>query len=353
MRSNKISNTTEKELFKIARDYVLPNYNLKDATIEQIKIKDTLKHRAVYKISDGTNHYCLKKIYYNEDKLLFMYSVLEWLHRANFNVPKLLKSKNNNIFVNVNGLIFILTPWIPGTKCDLDNIDHLSKASKNLALLHQNTKEFVPIEGSFIKKGYDNLYISINKHFNNLLTSFNSANKRKDTFSKIFLASFDENIELAKFALHVSSTINFDNLSRSICHGDYVNKNLLLTSKGISMIDFDKCSYDYSMTDVSYFLRRLLKRNDTKWNFEIAKNIILSYNKIHKLTDDDLKYIMVYLAFPQKYWRISRDYYSSISKCNKNASKETLLNTTEKTPYQVELVKKATVFFADEFNIYF
>lgn len=353
MSSNITSTMNEKELFKIARDYVLPNYNLKDATIEQIKIKDTLKHRAVYKISSGSNTYCLKKIYYTEDKLLFMYSVLEWLHRSNFNVPKILKTKNNNICVNINGLIFILTPWIPGTKCDLDNIDHISKASKNLALLHQNTKEFFPIQGSFIKEGYANLYISINKHFNNLLSSFNSANKRKDSFSKIFLSTFDENIELAKFALYVSSTINFDNLSRSICHGDYVNKNLLLTDNKISMIDFDKCSYDYSMTDLSYFLRRLLKRNDTKWDFDIAKKIIISYNKINKLTEDDIKYIMVYLAFPQKYWRISRDYYSSISKCNKNASREALLNTNEKTLFQVELVSKAKVFFANEFNIYF
>ena len=107
------------------------------------------------------------------------------------------------------------------------------------------------------------------------------------------------------------------------------------------------------MSDLSYFLRRLLKRGETKWDFEIAKNIILNYNKANPLTQDDVKYLMVYLSFPQKYWRTSRDYYSSISKCNKSASKKMLLDTVLKTSYQAELVEKMKDFFLEEFNIQF
>ncbi|MGL4656266.1 MAG: CotS family spore coat protein [Sarcina sp.] len=353
MSSNKKSITNEKELFKIVTQHVLPEYNLKNAQVEQIKIKETDKHRAVYKISTTTKTYCLKKIYFDEKHLLFMYSAMQWLHKNNFNVPILLKTKTRNRFVKKNNLIFILTPWVPGSKCDSDNQEHLNKASGNLALMHKATINFTPIEGSYIKQGYDNLYISINKHFNKLLICYNLANKKKDRFSKIFLEYFEDNIELAKFALEVSSSINFENLSKSLCHGDYVNKNLLINDDNIYMIDFDKCSYNYSMTDLSYFLRRLLKRSDTNWNFETAKNIIMSYNKNKPLTKDDIKYLMVYLAFPQKYWRTSRDYFASISKCNKKASRESLLSTVAKTPNQKIMVERFKTFFYHEFHIIF
>ncbi|WP_297517491.1 CotS family spore coat protein [uncultured Clostridium sp.] len=353
MNGNKKSISSEKELLKLATDYVLPEYQIKDATIEQIKIKNTEKHRAVYKVSNATESYCLKKIYFDEKKLLFMYSAMQWLHKYGFNVPILMKTKTGSRFVKTNNFIFILTPWVPGGKCDFDNLEHLTLAAKNLALVHKATVNFIPIKGCHEKKGYDNLYISISKHFNKLLACYNLANKKKDRFSKIFLEHFDDNIELAKFALEISSSIDFDNLSKSLCHGDYVNKNLLVDIDNIYMIDFDKCSYDYSMSDLSYFLRRLLKRSDTNWDFKIAKNIIMSYNSKKALTVDDLKYLMVYLSFPQKYWRTSRDYFASISKCNKKSSRDSLLSTVAKTPNQRLMVEQFKVFFSEEFNIIF
>ena len=353
MSSNKKSITKEKELFQIATQYILPEYNLTNAEVEQIKIKETDKHRAVYKITKNSKTYCLKKIYFDEKHLLFMYSAMQWLYKNNFNVPILLKTKTGNRFVKKKNFIFILTPWVPGSKCDFDNKEHLNKAAKNLALMHKATTNFVPIKGAFLKEGYDNLYISINKHFNKLLTCYNLANKKKDRFSKIFLEYFEDNIELAKFALEVSSSINFEKLSTSLCHGDYVNKNLLINNDDIYMIDFDKCSYDYSMTDLSYFLRRLLKRSETNWDFETAKEIIMSYHQNKPLTRDDLKYLMVYLAFPQKYWRISRDYFASISKCNKKSSRDDLLSTVLKTENQKIMVEKFKIFFNEEFNILF
>lgn len=353
MSSNKNSSSSEKDLLKIATEIVLPNYGIHYNTIEQIKLKDTQKQRAVYKIIADDKTYCLKKVYFGEKELLFMYSAMQWLHKNNLKVPVLLKSKSGSRFVSANKFLFILTPWVPGIKCDFDDVIHLSMAAKNLAAVHRCSKDFFPIEGSTLKQRYDNLYISISKRFNKILNCYNLANKTKDKFSKIFLESFDDNIELARFALEVASTINFDNLSRSLCHGDYVNKNLLIDGNDIYMIDFDKCACDYCMADLSYFLRRLLKRSDTNWDFDIAKNILLSYNAENEFTIDDIKYIMVYFAFPQKYWRISRDYYASISKCNKKASRTALLNTVQKTTNQKIMVEKFKLFFQEKYGIKF
>ena len=98
-------------------------------------------------------------------------------------------------------------------------------------------------------------------------------------------------------------------------------KNILINrnNNDVWIIDFDKCKIDYCAHDISYFLRRLLKRNSTNWNSGLTINLINTYKKYNELSESDFKYILAYLAFPQKFWKISRDYYKNIDKCNKNS----------------------------------
>ena len=56
-----------------------------------------------------------------------------------------LKQITNSRFVNYNNMLFILTPWIDGTKCDYDNIDHILACSTNLANMHKVSINFTPI----------------------------------------------------------------------------------------------------------------------------------------------------------------------------------------------------------------
>lgn len=302
----------------ILSKYILSKYALNFSTIEQIKFKDTDKQRAVYKITNDNNCFCLKKVYYSENELLFIYSVIEWLYRYNLNVPRILPTKTGDRFVKYNNMLFILSPWIEGEKCSYDNISHLLASAETLAIMHYNTRNFFPIHGCSIRSGFDDIHFSINKHFKDLLNFSNFAHKYEDQFSNIFVENFDICIELAKKSLEFSSKIHNKNLSRSLCHLDYVNKNIIF-GKSLKpwIIDFDKCKQDYCVHDISYFCRRFLKRKDTKWNIELFKSCLDKYESIKPLTKDEYKYIISYLSFPQKYWKISRDYYNNINKCNK------------------------------------
>ena len=319
---------------------ILPYYNLKNADIEMVKFKDTDKQRAVYKVTSNNQSYCLKKVYFPEEELLYVYSALEWLHRHNINVPNLLPTIDKGRYVEYNNMLFILTPWIDGVKCDFDNLNHVISASSKLAEVHKSSINFKPIQGSSNRIGLDNIYISTSKHFNDLLQTSNLACKYKDSFSKEFLDKFDKNLELAKISLEVSSLIDKNELSVSLCNGDYVNKNIIFEDNAsIWIIDFDKCKYDYCAHDLSYFLRRLLKRDNTKWDLELATSIIKTYNSINHLSPSDLRYIISYICFPQKYWKLSRDYYKNIKKCNKNSFLTLLLKADSKVDYQLEFSK--------------
>ena len=179
------------------KKYILPQYNLTNADISQIKFKDTDKQRAVYKVQYFDECYCLKKVYYSVKDLLFVYSAIEWLYRNNINVPRILKTNTNSRFVNYNNMLFILTPWVNGIKCDYDNIDHILACSTNLANMHKVSINFKPICGSYIKEGYSTLSTSIYKHYESLLNFSNLAYKYNDAFSKLYLKHFDSSIKLA------------------------------------------------------------------------------------------------------------------------------------------------------------
>jgi NAD-dependent SIR2 family protein deacetylase len=84
----------------------------------------------------------------------------------------------------------------------------------------------------------------------------------------------------------------------------------------------------------------LLKRDNTKWDLEIAINVLNRYTEIKPLTLDEYKYLISYLAFPQKFWKISRDYYNNISKCNKNSFVTLLNKSADKNEQQLEFITK-------------
>lgn len=128
---------------EIIKQKVLPFYNLNNAKVSMVKFKDTDKQRAVYKVTNNEKNYCLKKVYYDKNDLLYVYSAIEWLYQNNINVPKLLPTINNGRFILHDNMLFILTPWIEGEKCSFDNKNHVSLSIKTLANIHSVSKIFI------------------------------------------------------------------------------------------------------------------------------------------------------------------------------------------------------------------
>ncbi len=332
--------------------YVLPHYGLENSEVIQIKFKDTDKQRAVYRVDHNNHMYCLKKVYFPLEELLFVYSVIEWLYRKGLNVPRILPTKSRSRYVEYETMLFILTPWVEGTKCSYDNISNILDSSSNLAKLHNSTESFVPISGSVKRESYEDLSLSLNKHFEQLLLCSNMAFRYGDKFSKVFLDNFEANIELAEVSARIASTINHSNLRRSLCHLDYVNKNIIFDNENkLWLIDFDKCKLDFCIHDISYFLRRLLKRDNTKWDLEIALSALKLYEEKRPLNLDEYKAILVYLAFPQKYWKISRDYYNNINKCNKNSFVTLLKKACEKNEFHTSFVNGFKNYIEERFHV--
>lgn len=344
--NNTIVNISDIELLspENMKSFVLPRYGISpDCNVVQVKFKNTDKQRSVYKVETKDKAYCLKKVYYPVKDLLYIYSAVEWLYRNGIKVPRILSTVDNSRYVIFENMLFILTPWIDGEKCDFDNIEHVNLASLNLGMFHNCLTGFMPILGSSEKVGLDDLSTSLHKHCQQLNTIEKQALKYDDYFSKIYILNFTPCMSLANLSDKIASTINTKHLTTSVCHNDYVSKNLIMKNKSIYVIDFDKCRFDYCALDIGYCMRRLLRRDNTNWNVDLAIDFLQQYERANSLTLDDYKYIISYLSFPQKYWKISRDYYKNIAKCNKKSFVNLLNSAVADNKEQIDFTMK----FAD------
>ena len=304
---------------KELKNNVLSQYKIKVNAIENIKFKNTDKQRAVYKVYTNKGIKCLKKVYYDKHTLLFIYSTIEWLNMKNIKCPRLIPAKNGTRYVEYKNHVFMLTDWIDGRKCSYDNLDDILISAKNLGNLHKSSFGFTPITNSFLRVSSTDYYDSYSKRLNHLSNIFNKAYVINDDFSKKFIASYDYNVNQAKESVEILSSLDFgknfgDNVSRfSICHLDYVNKNLIFSENGLYIIDFDNTKMDYPVHDIVYFFKRILRRRKTLWDFKIFKKALDSYESSRTLSCSEHLFILAALKFPQKFWKLSRDYYKNKS----------------------------------------
>ncbi|KMT21662.1 CotS family spore coat protein [Clostridium cylindrosporum] len=295
--------------------HVLSQYKVNVYSIDNIKFKDTDKQRAVYRINTDKGAKCLKKVYYDKHTLLFIYSTIEWLNMKGIRCPRLIPSKEGVRFVEYNNNVFILTDWIDGRKCSYDNLEDIIHAAGNLGNLHKSSFGFTPITDSFLRVSSTDYYDSYSKHFKQLSSLYEKATLSKDKFSNEFIRNYEYNLNHARKSVNILSSLNFDknfgdNVSTfSICHLDYVNKNLIFSNNGLYIIDFDNTKMDYPVHDIVYFLKRILRRKRTSWSFEIFTTAMNSYEEFRKLSYGEHLFILAALEFPHKFWKISRDYY--------------------------------------------
>lgn len=300
---------------------ILPHYGLEGCKVEQIKFKNTEKQRAVYRvIQSEANQYSLKKVYYGVGELLFTYSAVQWWHKKGINVPIFIPTMNGGRFVTYNKMLFIMTPWIKGDKLNYDNLQSFLDTATVQGRMHKEGLKFEPIKGSVLKSSSSSPSKSIIKRCSVLLKYYNDALSLDDDFSKKYVESFPSILKLCEMAYKTTSQIDYSKLTKSLCHLDYVNKNILFDKNNrIWVIDFDNCKYTYTGNDLCHTLRRYLKRGNTSWNYKVFKTWLEIYNSEIPLTFDDLQYIFMNLVFPQRIWKLTRDYYKNYRKCNKNS----------------------------------
>jgi len=215
-------------------------------------------------------------------EVLFEAKVLDKL--KNFEVPRIIKNKNQQDISIFQTKQVILYKYIPGKSSPKTNKKILFQVGVLLAKIHIKTKG---MHDNYSKKR---------------ILSYKSDLLHKDIkkFQKV------KNLALKKYLKYIEENIfkynKLDNLPKGAVHNDFKPDNTILQPNGkIGLIDFDNIYFgplivDLASTIVWFCTEKEFKEKD-------AKIIIESYNKTRKLTpkeknilQDTIRFVYLRLA---------------------------------------------------------
>lgn len=285
------------------------SYNLNTKSVE--------KFRGSYRVETQDGIYALKIVNYEFPHFKFILAAINHLQRKGFNtIPKILVTKSNTQYINLNNKYAYLTKWIPSRISNYDNPVELSSISKKLGELHSYSTGFNLSRDMKPRIGWHSWIRVFKTRCDEILDFKNRINQKayKSEFDYIYLERINEELNRGNKAIlglqnsKYLSLMDKEIMNRGFCHHDYAHHNILVDEKGeLNIIDFDYCILDTHLHDLSSLLIRAMKNG--KWSSEKADLIINNYCISNDISNDELEVMKYFIMFPQNFWQIGLQYY--------------------------------------------
>ncbi len=259
--------------------------------------------------SDGIK--LLKSFEGSEKKLLFEDEITNYLIEHDFkHVDSFVRNKEGNLLtVSGQGEHYFVKNWFNGEGFEPKEKGKAIEAAGVLGRLHSVLSE-MQIPEEFTKT--EPIVGSLEKHTKEIkrVKSYIRNKKQKNEFEIAMLESYDVFYEKAITSLEMLKKLEYE--EKKVTHGSYTYHNVLFGNEEIAIVNFDKASVGFQITDLYYFLRKLMEKND--WSIELGKAIIREYEQFHPISEKQRELLLLLLIYPEKYWKIMNHYYNT-KKC--------------------------------------
>ena len=280
-----------------------------------IDVKSTRKIRGAILCDAKQGLFLLKEIHFSEKRVPQLYELYRHLENQGYeNIDQIVKNREDSLIsLSEDGNKYILKKWFYGKECDSKKEIDIMEGVRNLALLHRILK--IPIEGKWDSK--EDLAVEFFRHNRELkkVRSFIRGRVGKGQFEQSFLENFDAMYEWALCASERLKSSKYEILMQkskeegAIIHGDYNYHNILITVSGIATTNFEHFCDGVQMADFYYYLRKTMEKN--QWDVRLGEKMIENYNRIQTLSDAEIQYLAVCIAYPEKFWKVANSYYRS------------------------------------------
>lgn len=284
-----------------------------------LNINDLWPARNIFVLDCLEGKKILKMINYDEDKLLFITYLLEYLKKGYEGVLSINKFEDGKYLVERDGNKYVLLDLIEGIECNLNNPLDLDAVSKSIAMLH--------IAGNGVlndlsedyrdKISLGNLKEKFEEGKNTLLNckKLIDIKKYKNEFDDIFLENFDYNLECINKAMERFEKSNYDEMCKNediitVCHNDLAYHNMIVSEGKVSFIDFDYANVDLRILDIFNFAVKTLKKY--AFDYDVYEKIIADYNSISAISEEEMQVFKVLMIYPSDFITISKNYYFSL-----------------------------------------
>ena len=259
----------------------------------------------------------LKEYQGSPERLLLQQQLLQNIKRNGYtNVEEIIPSKEGELMVRDEDMVsYYLKEYRTGKECNIGEDKDCIKTAECLADLHEAMKGL-----NFVKENKIEPYFlpeEFEKHNRELrhIRKYLKEKRKKNEFEYFLYRHYDvflrkaENIlaQIKKYS-RIFSTEYLINTG-CLCHGQMQHHNVIFTEEGIFFINFEKFVLDSPMRDFSLFFRKMMEKNN--WSEELGNQILESYQRKRKLSQEDKIQLYYRLVYPEKFWKIANFYYNS------------------------------------------
>jgi spore coat protein I len=296
-----------------------------------INVKSTRKARDGVLCETEQGLFLVKELRFSEKRL----SVLEYLgeylrSRGCENIDWILKNKDNQLFcTSEEGNRYFLKKWFPGKECDIHREKDVLDAVVNLTKLHcamvgfgghnvsgEIAEPIIEEETPQISQGEDlrEEYFRHNREMKKV-RSFVRERAPKSDFELAYLKHFNAMYSSAEDALEQLKSSEYEKLrvqvqeKHTLIHGDYNYHNVLMTYCGVATTNFEHVQENIQVTDLYYFMRKVMEKN--RWDPILGDKMLNCYQRYVPLKPEEIKYIAICLAYPEKFWKVANSYSRS------------------------------------------
>lgn len=209
---------------------------------------------------------------------------------------------------------YIVKRAFEGRECSLKEEKDVEAACQNLARLHRILQKFT----DYHVEKRDSLAIPVMlqarmlelKRIRNFIKKSGRRTAFELTFTSSYESFFEEAKEAAKWAKQQPEQLW--NHGFGICHGSYHQHNILVTPEGIATLNLGQFHYNQQILDLYTLMRKALEKN--QYQRRIFEAAVRGYETERKLEAEDHQILFLLFSFPEKFWKISNQYYNS-KKC--------------------------------------
>ena len=229
-------------------------------------------------------------------------------------IDRPVKNREGEIISSLeDGTRYALKRWFTGRECDVRRESEILEGIRNLARLH-NIMVFDERTDGYCDISLKEEYLRHNRELKKTRTFIRGKTPKGD-FELAFLECFNSMYLWASDVVQRLEESQCDRLYEEslevgkVVHGEYNYHNILFTGEGTATTNFDHFYIDIQASDLYYFMRKVLEKHH--WNEYLGREMIKEYRQIKPLSDAELEYVAIRLAYPEKFWKGANTYYNS------------------------------------------
>ena len=268
-----------------------------------IKVLSTFRSRGTFQCETEQGLALLKEYHGSLQKLALEYEWKEKLAEAGYAATDryFLTKEESLVTYDRYRTAFILKHYFKGRAASCRNLAFLHKVSSSI--------EEIPFE-NLKTESTSHLFERKNRELRSIRKFIGHVHGKND-FELLYMKCFDSFYEEASYALSRLLKVEPElaDTGCGVCHGAYHYHNvLILPDYSVATVNFESMCYQPYLLDLYLFLRKTLEKNHYDYSFFEAG--ISGYSIYRRLAEKDFLFLYLLFLYPEKFWKISNQYYN-------------------------------------------